>query len=287
MIRRSMAALALVTALALVGGCVGGIIGPTLQPKVAPPIIGEKGVLRAVVDLSYPPFGGTAKQTRAGLDIDVAAALADRLGLILKIIDAKPEKAARLVKDKTADVALGALTVEQSVAGDVAFAGTYVSDAPAIFSTTKRSVTIDYLGGKRVAVQKDSYAYWVLADEYGEDALVLMPTLRDAMAAASSGQADYAAGDALVGAYLVRDFPNVKFNGQLTPAYPLGVGVSKDNPKLEAQVRSVLDDLSAKGVLATLRRKWAGDLPRLESSKDTGSDEATGPAGSGASTTAP
>jgi polar amino acid transport system substrate-binding protein len=273
MIRRGTAALALVMALALAGGCVGGIAGTELKPKVAPPVVGEKGVLRAAVDLSYPPFAGTDKTTRAGLDIDVAAAVADRLGLTLKVVDATPERAAQLVKDKTVDVALGALTVDQAVTADIAFAGTYVSDAPAIFSaaTTTGTVTVADLGGKRVAAQKDSYAYWILVDEYGEEFVSLMPTLRDAMAAVASGQADYAAGDAIVGSYLLRDFPKLRFAGQLAPAYPLGVGVSKANPELEAQVRRILDDLSAKGVLETLRGKWAGDLPRLDSPKSSSS----------------
>lgn len=275
MIRRWTAAACLALALTLVGGCAGGIGGAKLEPKVAPPLIGEKGVLRAAVDLSYPPFGGTEKETRAGLDVDVAAALADSLGLTLRIVDAKPEKAARMLKGKGVDVALGALTVEQAVAGDYSFAGTYVSDAPAIFSATAGTVGVASLGGKRVAVQRDSYAYWVMIDEYGEDSVVLMPTLRDAMTAAASGQVDYAAGDAIVGSYLLREFPALRYNGQIAPAYPLGVGVSKDAPKLEAKVRAALDDLSAKGVLGTLRRKWVGDLPALNAPKVSPDSSAT------------
>lgn len=264
MTRRALAAIALLAAVALTGGCVGAIDGAKLEPKVAPPAIGEKGVLRAVVDLSYPPFGGTDNGTRAGLDVDVAAALADRLGLTLRIVNAKPAAAARMLKAGRADVALGALTVEQAVSGDYAFAGTYVSDAPAVFSKSGGKVGIGDLGGKKVAVQKESYAYWVISGEYGEDAVVLMPTLREALTAVAAGQADYAAGDAIVGSYLLRDFPGLRYCGQVAPAYPLGVGVAKSDPKLEAAVRSALDDLSAKGVLTTLRRKWAGDLPTLD-----------------------
>lgn len=269
---RAVAALAAIT---LLSGCTGGIADADLKPKVAPPLIARKGVLRAAIDLSYPPFGGTDKGVKAGLDVDVAAAIAAGLGLKLEMVDARPDAAAELVKSRKADIALGALQVEQAVASDLAFAGTYVSDAPALFSTATATVTIGELGGKRVAAQKDSYAYWMLVDEYGEEAVVVMPTLRDAMTAAASGQADFAAGDAIVGSYLLRDLPNLKYNGQLVPAYPLGVAVSKENPQLEAQVRKILDNLAASGVLGTLRRKWAGDLPRLASPQAQGADEAS------------
>ena len=36
-----------------------------------------------------------------------------------------------------------------------------------------------------------------------------------------------------------------------------------DRPELESSVRGALDELSAQGVLETLRRKWVGATPRL------------------------
>lgn len=275
MMLRRLAAVVLAASLVLLTACTGGIAGQPLKPKAAPPVIGEEGTLRVAIDLSYPPFGGTVRDTKAGLDVDVAAALAESLGLKLVIVDADPSVAAEMVKAGKADVAFGAYTVEQTVAGGLAFAGTYATDAPAVFGSKPATLTIADLGGKRIAVQKDSLAYWVLADEYGEEALLVAPSLRDAMTAVAGGQADLAAGDAIVGSYLTRDVPGVVFNGQIGAAYPLGAAVSKDNAKLEALVRSALDDAAAKGVLATLRRKWVGDLPALTSPKGQAGEEPT------------
>jgi hypothetical protein len=41
-------------------GCGGGDKKAALDPKIAPPLIATEGVLRAGVDLSYPPFAGEA-----------------------------------------------------------------------------------------------------------------------------------------------------------------------------------------------------------------------------------
>ena len=99
---------------------------------------------------------------------------------------------------------------------------------------------------------------------------------RSAGRSVASGTADFAAGDGVVGSYMLRDFPTLRFNGQIAPAVPVGVAVGKDKPELEQAVRKALDDLSAQGVLETLRRKWMGDQPRLVGATDaSGTVEAT------------
>jgi ABC-type amino acid transport substrate-binding protein len=248
----------------LVSGCAGGRdAGSGLKPKVAPPVIAKAGVLVAAVDLSYPPFGGTDKGQKAGLDVDVASALAERLGLTLEIIDAKPEAGAVLLREKKADVMIAALPIDRAIQLGIAFAGSYANDGPAVYSLKEATMTVETLSGRTIAAQKESAAYWLLAEEYGEESLTSVATLREALAAAASGQVDFAAGDGIVAGYLLRDVPTLRFNGQLAPAVPLGVAVGAEGPALEQAVRGALDELAAQGVLETLRRKWAGDMPRL------------------------
>ena len=246
-------------------GCAGSIAVTPMKPKVAPPVVARAGELTVAVDMSYPPFASKSGQDRVGWDIDVAAALADRLGLKLVLVDAKPEAAAKLLTARKADMVLGDLTIARALDLDVAFAGSYTSDAPAIFASKGATPSPDALGGKRIAVQKGSEAYWQLADTYGEPALTIYPSLREAISAVAEGQADVAAGDAIVGGYMLHDFPKVAFAGQLAVATPVGVGVSRSTPKLEEAVRRALDEMSAQGILSTLRRKWVGDLPQLKS----------------------
>lgn len=281
MIRRTLIALAVVAALLLVAGCTSGIGAATLKPRLLPPDIGGAGVLRAAIDLSDPPFGGSVKGQQVGLDVDVAAAIAEQLGLKLEIVDATPTAAAEMARSGKVDIVLGGLTVEQAVSLQLAYAGTYVTDSSAVFATDVTTLTIGDLSAKRVAVQSGSASYWFLLDEYGEEPLVLAPTLLEAMQAVGAGKADVVAGDAMVATYMGRNLPGLKYGGQLTPAFPIGVGVAQDKAKLEAEVRGILDKLSSQGVLDTFRRKWVGDnlpkftLPAGESDQPTGTPEAT------------
>lgn len=282
--RRVALLVALLGALVVLAGCAGAIGSSQLTPKLSPPVIARPGILRAAVDLRYPPFAGVADGAKVGLDVDVAAAVAEQLGLKLELVDATSTAGAALVRAGTVDIALGGMTVDQAVSSQLAFAGTYVSDGPAVFASNSTTAAVDDLSSQRIAVQKDSAAYWALLDEYGEDPLVVMPTLLDAFKSVSAGKADVVAGDALVGAYIARGFPNLRYLGQVGTVVPLGVGVSTTKPKLESEVRMILDRLASRGVLETLRRKWAAGLPVLKVA--TSSDVSQGTTGSlGASVT--
>jgi len=241
---------------------------PKAVPKVAPPAVKEAGVLRAGVDLDYPPFAGTDNGKQAGLDIDVASALAEQLGLTLKIVDVKPSEAATALAAGTADVVFSVGFSDAGLA-NTSLAGSYLTDAPSFFvgtdstASVEPSLTVETLQTTKIAVQSDSAAYWKLASELGTATLVVFPTLREAITAADTNEVDLAAGDAIVAGYIIRDFPNVHLAGQLEFAVPVGVGVLPDNADLQTAVRGALDALAADRVLDAIRAKWVGQLPEL------------------------
>lgn len=264
----------LVTAL---GGCGKKAEEPTLTPKVAPPVIVSAGVLKAGVDMDYPPFAGEDEGQKVGIDIDVAAAIAERLGLALELVDVSSADIPKALEAKQIDIALGATPITDSILGNVTFAGSYLSDGPALFSVSasatagatstaapKADIDPDNLAPLKVGAQKESAAFWALQSEYGESFVTSFDSLRAAFEALAAGQVDVVACDAIVGAYLARDFPTIAYAAQLSSAVPLGVAVGKDATDLETTVRETLDALAGEGVLDAIRTKWVGTLPKLE-----------------------
>jgi len=269
---RSKRVVALILSVLLVGGlvgCGGGTKEAELVPKIAPPLIATEGVLRAGVDLSYPPFAGVDKGQKAGIDVDVAAALAERLGLKLELVDLKAADVPAALKAKKIDIALGAVPISDAVLADVTVAGSYLIDGPALFSmvasgTATPTVTPDGLGALKIGVQQGSDSFWRIESDYGEGFATPSTTLREAFTALAAGEIDVIVADAVVGAYLARDFPGVTFVGQYAPAEPLGVLVTKDATEFETAIRKELDALASEGVLDAIRTKWVGKLPVLE-----------------------
>jgi len=243
-----------------------------LQPKVLPPVVKEAGVLRAGIDLEYPPFGGTDNGAQAGLDLDVAAALAERLGLKLVAVQVSPSEAATELANGAVDVVLS-VPFSAEALSNVTLAGSYIADAEGFFVATedtapvKPTMTIRNLPvvpPAKVGAQKGSPAYWELLHELGPEGVQEFATLRKAIEALEAGQVPVIAGDTLVGGYIARDYPTVHFAGQLDSATLLGVGVVPDNTKLASATRDALDGLAADGVLDAIRVKWLGNVPKLK-----------------------
>lgn len=268
--------LAVVVALALASGCTQTPEEePAPEALVAPPVIGEAGVLRVGVDLEYPPFAGVDKDREAGIDIDVAGALASRLNLSLETTQVAPSDVATALADGTVDIVMSVPLTEEALTG-AAIAGTYIVDGPAFFSRSSDStegVTLTTVGRRSIGAQEGSTAYWVLAYELGEEAVTTFPTLRAAFDALEAEEVEIVAGDALVGAYILRDFEGIDFAGQLQQATPLGVAVSPDATELEEIVREKLDELAADGAFETIRATWVGELPELETASPADDSE--------------
>jgi polar amino acid transport system substrate-binding protein len=226
-------------------------------------------VLRAGVDLAYPPFGGVDQGVEAGIDIDLAAALAERLGLTLELVSVPTTQVASALASGTVDIALGAIPLTDVVLADVSSAGTYLNNGPVFFSvvaseSAAATITPEALSGMRVGVQDQSASFWKLEDEFGQGYATSYDTLRAAFDALGAGEVDVVVADAAVGTYIARDYPEIGFAGQYGSAQPIGIAVRKDAGELETQVRSTLDTLASEGVLATITRKWLGEFPSLE-----------------------
>lgn len=281
LMRRVGAVVAVVAALALMAGC-GGAGSSKVEPKVAPPAISAEGVLKAGVDLSQPPFAGEDDGKQAGYDIDVAAALADRLGLKVEYVDVKPSDAATALAQGTCDVVLSVPLADGATLTQIALAGSYYSDGPAFFISTgstasvEPSITLDTVRADSIGAQEGSESFWLIRSEFGSESVGPYDSLRAAIEALDAQDIPLVAGDAWVGAYIIRDFPNVHFAGEVRPAQPVAIAVAADNTELSDLVRTELDGLAADGVLSALRRKWVGDLPALTG--ETAADSTATPA---------
>jgi polar amino acid transport system substrate-binding protein len=262
----AMAVMLVVAALGL-SGCGKKSKSEPIAPQVSPPAIKEAGTLRVGVDLDYPPFAGQDNGQKVGIDIDVASALAERLGLKVVLVEVAPSEAATALADGTADVVMS-VPLDQSAEGKVAYGGSYISDAPVLFAqvasgSVEPSLTVQRLGEDTIGAQYGSPAFWYLQDQLGEQYVKGYSTLEEPLAQLVDGSLKIAAGDAVIGAYIARDLANVRVVGQLKPANLIGVGVRSDNVALQEAVRGKLDALAADGVLATIRKKWVADLPKL------------------------
>lgn len=240
------------------------------EPKVTPPAIKQEGVLLAGVDLSTPPFAGEDDGEKAGIDIDVASALAGSLGLEVEFVDVKPSEAATALAEGKVDVVLSVPLATADLTR-MSSAGTYLHDGPAFFakvdatSSVEPTVTLDNVDVDKFAAQKESEAYWILQQDFGPSMVKDYDSLRDAMTALAEGEVAMVAGDAIVGSYIAQDIEGVSLVGQLMDAQPVAIAVAPDNTTLSDALRESLDGMAAGGVIEAILKKWVPGLTGLRS----------------------
>ena len=109
-------------------------------PQVQSPTIKENGVLRVGVNTGRAPLAGMSGNKIVGIDVDVAAAIADSLGLKLSIVDtgSDPEGA---LKDGSVDIVLG--IDKSSSDGSFWKSDSYLPTGIALFAMSENAAVCD------------------------------------------------------------------------------------------------------------------------------------------------
>lgn len=243
------------------------------------------GVLTVAMDITDAPQAMTdADGVPSGYYVDVARALAERLGLDLKVVSSA--NASNAIEDGEADIYLGTkiadddegLAVTEAIVGDASSVFAHNEDG----SREAPALDADSLAGSVIAVQSDSASQDAL-DRGGVDAtLKACSNVNECFEALSSGAADYVVCDATAGAYLARAYPGTVFVATVGSLSTYGIAMPDVDSDLTCAVEDAMDGLQGDGTLEAIYRSWYGSLPfdlagsRLSGLTATSDDETAG-----------
>ena len=264
--RLKAAALCCVLAACMVPALTGGSNNKTTytpetkSPVVASPAIGQDGTLRVGVDAENPPLSGMVESDNtskiAGLDVDVAAALADELGLKLSIVDVGNDPEGALAEGKV-DIVMG---IDRSTS-DVAFwcSDPYLPTGVVLLSLSADAPVPTASSGATFAAQVSSRSAWSVMNEFGEESLTSTNNLVEALNALSTGTVQYVATDAVRGISAAKQ-PHVDVHMIALMQQPGGycVGVADENSELKTAVADAVATLTGNGVVSVIETKWLG-----------------------------
>lgn len=236
-----------------------------LSPKIDASATITEGVLTVGINTSNSPYGGTNSSNQTvGIDVDVAAAIAQELGLRMQIVDVGSSGRFAL-SNKQIDVALG---LTKSGTGDlVSYSDSYLTDGLSLFClSTNKPVSIEDVaaqanaGTAKILVQADTTAASKVQELLGIDKVVAMPTMQDAFDALNDGEQKYLVTDAVIGDYFARNYENVIRMGFLgadcvTPIYAVTL---TQNSALSSAVNAAVKTINENGVMRVIATKWLG-----------------------------
>lgn len=290
------ACIAAVAALAALTGCSSSepYTPPETTPTVSSPAVIEDGVLHVGVNASAAPLAGkNSSGDLVGFDVDLAAALADELGMRVDVTDVGSNGSSALAQGNV-DILLG---IEQdSSSTEIWESDPYLQTGIALFATDEKAQVPTSESSPKIAVQTSSTSSWLAENEFGSSSLVRVSSLAEVFEALS-GQAQYAASDAVRGTYVLSaDNSGSDASIIALMQQPSGycVALLDSNSQLKQAVANALSSIEKGGLMTVLEKKWLGkewdlsDIPltagATAQSEEDSSEEATAEAEDASST---
>ncbi len=230
----------------------------------------KSNLLTVGIGGDFPPFEMTDKQGEIyGFDVDVAQALADKLGKKLKIVSMAFDALVLGVKQEKVDCIMSALSITKKRAEEMAMVHYYgkpLTMLPLLFwQTVPVGVTtiedLAKLPNKTVTAQVGSLQEEVLSHYSCVDHKYL-GELPDMMVDLKYGKSIAMVVEPAIAQALMKDNPELK-----SIAIPLkpeeqdfgnGIGIKKENVKFVAQIEKAIKAMKTDDTLIKLEQKWFG-----------------------------
>ena len=218
------------------------------------------GVLTMATNAAFPPYEYIEGGKVAGIDAEIAAAIAAKLGLELQIEDMEFDAIIEAVKSGKADIGLAGMTVTPDRQEEVNFTATYATGVQVVIVTEDSAITsVDDLfaeGANHViGVQRnttgDLYTTWDLEDA-GLATIDRYSKGADAVQALKTGKVDCVVIDNEPAKAFVSEVEGLKI---LETEYVLedyAGAMSKDNTALYETVNIALEELISDGTVQSI-----------------------------------
>ena len=242
---------------------------PKTQAVSASALI-EDGTLHVGVNVKNNPMAGMMSDgTIVGIDADVAAFLADQLGLKLVLVDVGDDPATALAEKKV-DVVLGVKASDDDT-GAYWKSEPYLYTAASLFGTQAETAIPALDSSPSIAGQVDeatgqkSLSAGAVVKLFGQASLVGKKDLEEALGSLAAGSVRYAAGDAVKGMYAANyNGFDVKIIAVMEEPNGYCIAVASSNSELQGAVSTGLSKLIVGGAMDIVQTTWLGGSVNLK-----------------------
>ena len=218
---------------------------PTPEPTPTPD---ETKTLYMATEGTFPPYEYYDGDKLVGIDVEVAGAIAEKLGMKLEVVDIAFDSIVSGVQAGKYDMGMAGMTVNEERLEQVNFSDSY---------STGIQVVIVKEGGK-VQSLDDMGADGVVIDDFGDEKVKGFAKTTDAVAALINGQVDCVMLDNEPAKALVAANADAGLS-ILDTAYAVedyAIAINKDNNDLLTKVNAALAELKADGTLQGIIDKY-------------------------------
>ena len=248
--KKKLLSLVLVAAMALAAVACGS------KEAAAPAATEEKEVLVMATNAEFPPYEYYEGQEIVGIDAEIAAVIAEKLGCELKIEDMAFDSIIAAVTSGKADFGLAAMTVTEDRLESVNFSDTYATATQVVIVTEDSAITgVADLDGKKIGVQLGT-----TGDIYAED--IADATIErynkgfEAVQALTQGKIDAVIIDNEPAKVFVAENEGTKILEEDFAVEEYAAAIAKENTELLEKVNTALAELTEDGTLQSIVDKY-------------------------------
>ena len=213
--------------------------------------------LKMGTNAAFPPYEYKEGEAFVGIDVEIAQAIADKLGATLEIVDMEFDSIITSVNQGEVDFGMAGMTVTDERLLEVDFTYSYATGVQSIIVLDGSDIkTPDDLAGKKIGVQLGTTGDIYATDDYGADYVTQYGKGADAVIALKGGDVD---------AVIIDNEPAKAFvaaNEGLTileTAYAdedYAIAVAKENTELLEKINAALAELTADGSIDAIVNKY-------------------------------
>ena len=222
-----------------------------------------EGVLTMSTNAAFPPYEMTADDgSFEGIDIEVAGAIAEKLGLELQVDDMDFDAALLAAQTGKSDMVMAGVTVTEDRQTVMDFSNTYANGIQVVIVPEDSDIaSIDDLTGKAIGVQRGTTGDLYCSDTvenggFGAENVTPYPDGLTAVQALMNGQVDCVVIDNAPAQEFVAANPGLKILDTEYANEDYAIGVAKGNTALLDAINGALAELKADGTLQSIVDKY-------------------------------
>ena len=223
----------------------------------------EEGKLIMSTNAAFPPYETTDDSGAViGIDPEIAALIAEKLGLELVIDDVDFDSALLAVQQGKADMVMAGVTVNEDRLAVMDFTASYATGVQVVIVPEDSDITdMDALEGKLIGCQRGTTGYIYASDTpenggYGEDAVIPYDNGITAVQALKNGQVDAVIIDNGPAQEFVAANPGLKILETPWVEEEYAIGLTKGNDALNAAINNALAELIEDGTVQSIIDKY-------------------------------
>ena len=217
----------------------------------------QKGKLVMVTNAEFPPYEFHDQNAIVGIDVEIAGAIAEQLGLELEIEDIAFDSIIPEIVSGKADIGAAGMTVTEDRKQNVDFSDTYAHATQVIIVKEDSEITgVADLEGKIMGVQQGTTGDIYVSGDYGDEAVERYAKGMEAVQALAQGKVDAVVIDGEPAKQYIKEVEGLKIIDESYTDEDYAIAIKKGNTAMVEAVNAALAELKSEGKLDEIVAKY-------------------------------